>query len=239
MNDSFRTNSFVRFHPETIAAACIYLAARVLKVPLPNHGTPWFLLITHTTLPEIRDICREILRLYQRAKPNSEKLEKTVSLLKKAQQEAKLKLKGNLGGGTPNTQNSSRPGTPSKVSPYSGAEDQKQKGDQLINGLKRKLKERNRSRSRSADSRSPHRKQGRGRPLPKHYSRDRSRSNGRHRDGHKSSKSKSRKRSRSPRSRSRSYERGTKKYRSRSRSRQRHRNTNRRSRSRSRDRYRR
>ena len=32
MNDSFRTNVFVRFHPETIAAACIYLAARVLKV---------------------------------------------------------------------------------------------------------------------------------------------------------------------------------------------------------------
>ena len=55
-------------------------------MPLPNHGTPWFLLITHTTLPEIRDICREILRLYQRAKPNSEKLEKTVSVLKKAQQ---------------------------------------------------------------------------------------------------------------------------------------------------------
>jgi len=239
MNDSFRTNVFVRFHPETIAAACIYLAARMCKVPLPNHGAPWWTLISHTNLSDMREICREILRLYQRAKPDSDKLEKTVSLLKKAQAEAKQKLKSNLtGGSTPNTQNTSRPATPSKISPYSGAEDQKTKGDNLINGLKRKLKERNRSRSRSPDSRSPHRKRG-GRPLPKHYQRERSRSNGRHRD-HKSSKSKSRKRSRSPRSRSKSYERSSKKYRSRSRSRTRHRNSNnRRSRSRSRDRYRR
>lgn len=32
MNDSFRTNVFVRFNPETIASACIYLAARQLQV---------------------------------------------------------------------------------------------------------------------------------------------------------------------------------------------------------------
>ena len=32
MNDSLRTNVFVRFSPETIACACIYLAARQLKV---------------------------------------------------------------------------------------------------------------------------------------------------------------------------------------------------------------
>ena len=32
MNDSFRSNVFVRFQPETIACACIYLAARKLKV---------------------------------------------------------------------------------------------------------------------------------------------------------------------------------------------------------------
>lgn len=244
MNDSFRTNVFVRFHPETIAAACIYLAARMCKVPLPNHGVPWWTLISHTTLREIRVICGEILRLYQRAKPDADRLEQTVSLLKKAQQEAKLKLKSGLvvggGGGntTPNQANSSRPATPSKISPYSAAlavEDQKNKADTVINGFKRKLKERNRSPSRSP-SRSPRNSRKRGRPLPKNY-RDRSRSNGRHRD-HKPSKSKSKKRSRSPRSRSRSYERSGKKYRSRSRSRNRHRNSGRRvSRSRSRDRY--
>lgn len=32
MNDSFRTNVFVRFNPETIASACIYLASRQLQV---------------------------------------------------------------------------------------------------------------------------------------------------------------------------------------------------------------
>lgn len=32
MNDSLRTNVFVRFQPETIACACIYLAARALQV---------------------------------------------------------------------------------------------------------------------------------------------------------------------------------------------------------------
>lgn len=35
MNDSLRTNVFVRFQPETIACACIYLAARALQVSLP------------------------------------------------------------------------------------------------------------------------------------------------------------------------------------------------------------
>ena len=32
MNDSFRTDVFVRWHPETIACACIYMAARQLQV---------------------------------------------------------------------------------------------------------------------------------------------------------------------------------------------------------------
>ena len=32
MNDSLRTDVFVRYKPETIATACIYLSARKLKV---------------------------------------------------------------------------------------------------------------------------------------------------------------------------------------------------------------
>lgn len=32
MNDSFRTNVFVRYHPETIGCACIFLSARQLGV---------------------------------------------------------------------------------------------------------------------------------------------------------------------------------------------------------------
>lgn len=42
MNDSFRTDVFVRFHPETIACACIYLAARQLQV-----GIIFSILVVH------------------------------------------------------------------------------------------------------------------------------------------------------------------------------------------------
>jgi len=42
MNDSLRTNLFVRFPPETIACACIFLAARELKIPLCQ-SPPWWL----------------------------------------------------------------------------------------------------------------------------------------------------------------------------------------------------
>lgn len=41
MNDSLRTDVFVRFQPESIACACIYLAARTLEVsaaPPPAPG---------------------------------------------------------------------------------------------------------------------------------------------------------------------------------------------------------
>lgn len=34
MNDSLRTEVFVRYTPENIACACIFLSARVLKVKL-------------------------------------------------------------------------------------------------------------------------------------------------------------------------------------------------------------
>lgn len=37
MNDSLRTDVFVRFQPESIACACIYLAARTLEVSLWFH----------------------------------------------------------------------------------------------------------------------------------------------------------------------------------------------------------
>ena len=37
MNDSLRTDCFVRYQPETIACACIYLSARKLAIPLPRH----------------------------------------------------------------------------------------------------------------------------------------------------------------------------------------------------------
>uniref|UniRef100_A0A8C2YJV4 Cyclin L1 n=1 Tax=Chinchilla lanigera TaxID=34839 RepID=A0A8C2YJV4_CHILA len=99
MNDSLRTNVFVRFQPETIACACIYLAARALQIPLPTRPH-WFLLFG-TTEEEIQEICIETLRLYTRKKPNYELLEKEVEKRKVALQEAKLKAKGLNPDGTP------------------------------------------------------------------------------------------------------------------------------------------
>lgn len=41
MNNSLQTNVFVRFTPETIACACIFLAARELKVGTGRVTLPW------------------------------------------------------------------------------------------------------------------------------------------------------------------------------------------------------
>ncbi|XP_077085991.1 cyclin-L2-like isoform X3 [Siphateles boraxobius] len=62
MNDSLRTDVFLRYSAETVACACIFLSARVLQIPLPEQP-PWFLLfgVSEEDLIEI-SCC--ILRLY-------------------------------------------------------------------------------------------------------------------------------------------------------------------------------
>ena len=68
MNDSFRTGVFVKYHPETIAVACIFLAARQLGVPLPNNP-PWYEVFGKGTTQEmLQEIALEILSLYKRDK---------------------------------------------------------------------------------------------------------------------------------------------------------------------------
>lgn len=66
MNDSLRTDVFVRYQPEVIAAACIYLTARKLKLPLPK--SPAWYLVFGISEKEIKDVCVRILRLYKRPK---------------------------------------------------------------------------------------------------------------------------------------------------------------------------
>uniref|UniRef100_A0A3Q1HAJ3 Uncharacterized protein n=1 Tax=Anabas testudineus TaxID=64144 RepID=A0A3Q1HAJ3_ANATE len=99
MNDSLRTNVFVRFQAETIACACIYLAARALQIPLPSR--PHWYLLFGASEDEIKDICITTLRLYTRKKPNYEQLEKEVERRKVFLAEAKLKAKGLNPDGTP------------------------------------------------------------------------------------------------------------------------------------------
>jgi transcription initiation factor TFIIIB Brf1 subunit/transcription initiation factor TFIIB len=66
MNDSLRTDVFVRYQPETVACACIYLASRKLNIPLPK--VPAWFSIFHVSEEDIQDVCFRILRLYHRPK---------------------------------------------------------------------------------------------------------------------------------------------------------------------------
>ena len=72
MNDSLRTDVFVRYPPETIAVACIYLSARKLKEPLPKNPA-WFEVLD-VDETDIKDCCQRIICLYNRKKANQEDL---------------------------------------------------------------------------------------------------------------------------------------------------------------------
>ena len=41
MHDTMRTDALVRFSPESIACACIWLAARKVSIPLPEAPAWW------------------------------------------------------------------------------------------------------------------------------------------------------------------------------------------------------
>jgi hypothetical protein len=66
MNDSLRTDVFVRYRPETIAVACIYLSARKLKVVLPKNPS-WFDVLG-VEEDDIKDCCYRMICLYNRKK---------------------------------------------------------------------------------------------------------------------------------------------------------------------------
>ncbi|XP_075460906.1 cyclin-L2 isoform X3 [Ascaphus truei] len=103
MNDSLRTDVFVRFSPETIACACIYLAARTLEISLPNRPH-WFVLFGSSE-EDIKEICFQFLRLYTRKKADLTLLESKVEKRKNTIEEAKAKAKGLLPDGTPRLEN--------------------------------------------------------------------------------------------------------------------------------------
>ncbi|KAL1122377.1 hypothetical protein AAG570_003782 [Ranatra chinensis] len=106
MNDALRSDVFMKYDPETVACACIYLSARRLNISLPKLPA-WFTLFK-VTEPDIVSVCRRILRLYNRPKKNADDLERKVEELRKAYQEARLKSRGGAVSGT-NTPNSNSP----------------------------------------------------------------------------------------------------------------------------------
>lgn len=92
MNDSLRSDVFLRHQPETVACACVYLGARQLQLPLPS-SPPWFS-IFNVNESAIRDVCRRILRLYTRPRVRPEQLEKKVEELRRKYEEARSKARG-------------------------------------------------------------------------------------------------------------------------------------------------
>jgi len=94
MSDSLRTDVFVRYKPETIACACIFLSARKLKIPLPS--SPAWYVIFDVSEDQIMDICQTILELYQYPRVDYESLMKKYKGLKKAFKETKDKARAAL-----------------------------------------------------------------------------------------------------------------------------------------------
>lgn len=202
MNDSLRTDVFVRYEPEVIACACIYLTARKLHLPLPTDPA-WFS-VFGADEETIKSICVTILRLYKRPKINIIELEQKVEEVRKVYQEKKLKERGI-------TQNEEKP-SPKKDSPKSpdgshnawGGFISRSGNHNAPNEKKRsvspKLRKRERSRSRSRKQR-------------KSRSRSRRRSISKERRNKLRDRSKNRSRSRSPRKSHKSNDRGSKDHR--------------------------
>lgn len=194
MNDSLRTDVFVRYQPETVACACIYLTARKLKLPLPKNPA-WFSLFG-VTEQEIRDVCLRILRLYARPKINVDILEKKIEELCRKYQDAKIKARGNSGNNTPNINSPSSPSTQKS----SGAHNAwggfiSRSGSHIVPAAAEK---RSRSKSHSHSPVNKHHKRA------KKHARSRSRSQSRnHKKGHKRRSSYSRSHSKSPHKNSR------------------------------------
>ena len=61
MNDSLRSDVFMRFSPESITCACLHLTARQEQIVLPNNP-PWFHL-ANVTEDVMTEIGETILRL--------------------------------------------------------------------------------------------------------------------------------------------------------------------------------
>ncbi|XP_056398505.1 cyclin-L2 isoform X2 [Hyla sarda] len=176
MNDSLRTDVFVRFDPETIACACIYLAARTLEISLPNRPH-WFLLFGASE-EDIKEICLHILRLYTRKKADLTNLESIVEKRKLMLDEAKAKAKGLLPDGTPRIDNAAEFSPNMKnVSPKEG-KSSKQSPVSLhaLKNVKRKIEDTKRTTSSSPVNGVAKGRESRSGSRDQSYSRSRSRS---------------------------------------------------------------
>ncbi|VDO23901.1 unnamed protein product [Haemonchus placei] len=98
MNDGLRTDMFVRYSPETIACACIFLASRTVhpQVPLPDKPRNWYELFDASDT-DVHTIAMMLLNMYANQKAVSwremdEKIEKLRSKIEAEQKAAKAQL---------------------------------------------------------------------------------------------------------------------------------------------------
>ncbi|VDM93234.1 unnamed protein product [Onchocerca ochengi] len=84
MNDGLRTDIFLRYRPETIACACIHLAARTIAepLPLPCEPFPWFEAFDASDR-DVQTISVLLLQVYTRVRaPNWTRLNDTLNKLR-------------------------------------------------------------------------------------------------------------------------------------------------------------
>ncbi|ETN82322.1 Cyclin protein [Necator americanus] len=98
MNDGLRTDMFVRYSPETIACACIFLAARTVQpqVPLPDKPRNWYELFDASDT-DVHTIAMMLLNMYANQKAVSwremdEIIEKLRAKIETSQKAAKAQL---------------------------------------------------------------------------------------------------------------------------------------------------
>jgi hypothetical protein len=101
MNDGLRTDIFLRYSPEIIACACIYLSARELQIPLPENP-PWYT-IFGADEASINAICIRILHLYTHETRPQEELEKIVTECREALERERLRVREAAASTTTNT----------------------------------------------------------------------------------------------------------------------------------------
>ncbi|GAV02916.1 hypothetical protein RvY_13418 [Ramazzottius varieornatus] len=81
MNDSLRTDLFVRYSPEAVACGCIYLATRTEKRPVPTRQA-WYQVLFEVSEEDVRNIATSILLLYSIKMPPVKEVEDAITALR-------------------------------------------------------------------------------------------------------------------------------------------------------------
>jgi hypothetical protein len=68
INDSLRTDVCIRYAPEVICCAAVWMGARVLQIKLPSNTSPPWWEIFDTRKEDLDAVCTQVAALYSRAR---------------------------------------------------------------------------------------------------------------------------------------------------------------------------